>query len=148
MRQDLVRALQDLSSGTCPSSALPAVLALLPTLTPYRHELLPPVCIACFRDTAAEADCSRMWHESESRSSDFSRLANLVRSQLFFSLANESQATWLSLEQDLLESDYSVIRERQMEMLEKEDGMMGKEGVRGLRETMGREAYEVVSDQR
>lgn len=35
-----------------------------------------------------------------------------------------------------------------MEMLEKEDGIMGKEGVRGLRETLGREAYEVVSDQR
>lgn len=91
---------------------------------------------------------NRMWHESESRSTDFARLSNLVRSQIVFSLANESQATWLSLEQDLLESDYAVIRERQMEMLEKEDGMMGKEGVRGLREILGKEAYEVVSDQR
>jgi hypothetical protein len=89
-----------------------------------------------------------MWHESESRTPDYTRLANLVRSQIFFSLADEPQATWLSLEQDLLESDYAVIRERQMEMLEKEDGMMLKEGVRSLREAIGREAYEVLSDQR
>lgn len=89
-----------------------------------------------------------MWHESESRLSDFSRLSNLVRSQLLFSLSSESQATWLSLEQDLLESDYAAIRERQMEMLEREDGMMVNPGVRELREVVGREAYEVVIDQR
>jgi hypothetical protein len=148
MRQNLMRALQDLPSRTCPSNLFPVIPPSFPTFTPHSSDVLFTVSKPPLSFTHNAESYDRMWHESESRSTDFTRLANLVRSQLFFSLNNEPKATWLSLEQDLLESDYSVIRERQMEMLEKEDGIMGKEGVRGLREMLGREAYEVVSDQR
>ena len=89
-----------------------------------------------------------MWHESESRLDDFGRLSFLVRSQIRLSLADEWQKTWLNLEQDFLESDYRTIRDRQLEMLEKEDGMLARSGVRELKERLQREAYEVMAEQR
>ncbi len=89
-----------------------------------------------------------MWQESESRSSDFERLTLLVRSQLQLSLADESNKTWLNLEKDFLETDYRTIRDRQMEMMEKEDGMMGSSAVRELREKVEREAYDLMTEQR
>ena len=89
-----------------------------------------------------------MWHESESRLDDFGRLSFLVRSQIRLSLADEWQKTWLNLEQDFLESDYRTIRDRQLEMLEKEDGMLARPGVRELKEKLQREAYEVMAEQR
>ncbi|RSH95186.1 hypothetical protein EHS25_000272 [Saitozyma podzolica] len=90
----------------------------------------------------------RMWAESESRLEDLARVTLLVHSQVRLSLEDEAGKTWLNLEKDLLESEYSVIRDRQMQMLEKEDGMMGRKAVRELREKVGGEAYEVMSEQR
>lgn len=90
----------------------------------------------------------RMWAESESRLEDLARVSLLVHSQVRLSLEDEAGKTWLNLEKDLLESEYSVIRDRQMQMLEKEDGMMGRKAVRELREKVGGEAYEVMSEQR
>lgn len=89
-----------------------------------------------------------MWAESESRLPDLARVTLLVHSQVRLSLEDEAGKTWLNLEKDLLESEYSVIRDRQMQMLEKEDGMMGKKAVRELRDKVGGEAYEVMSEQR
>jgi hypothetical protein len=89
-----------------------------------------------------------MWAESESRLEDLARVTLLVHSQVRLSLEDEAGKTWLNLEKDLLESEYSVIRDRQMQMLEKEDGMMGRKAVRELREKLGGEAYEVMSEQR
>jgi hypothetical protein len=89
-----------------------------------------------------------MWAESESRLEDFARVTFLVHSQIRLSLADEASKTWLHIEQDLLESDYAVIRDRQLEMLEREDGMMGRQAIRELRDKVGREAYDVMSEQR
>jgi engulfment/cell motility protein 1 len=90
----------------------------------------------------------RMWHESSSTIDDFPRLTFLIRSQIRLSLADEAIKSWLHLERDFLETPYTIIRERQMEMLEKEDGMMTNPGVLELRESLGRDAYEVLKEQR
>ena len=89
-----------------------------------------------------------MWSESESRLPDFGRLSLLVRSQVQISLADEAGKTWLHLERDFLEAAYRSIRDRQMELLEKEDGMLARPTVRALREKVGREAYDVLAEQR
>jgi engulfment/cell motility protein 1 len=89
-----------------------------------------------------------MWTESESRLENFDRLSSLVRSQVRQSLANESSKSWLNLEQDLLEDEYRTIRDRQLELLEKEDGMLARPAIRELRDKLGRDAYDVISEQR
>lgn len=89
-----------------------------------------------------------MWTDSDSRVSDFDRLSFLVRSQVHLSLSGEASKSWLNLEKDFLELDYRTVRDRQMEMLEQEDGMLNRPSVRELREKLGREAYEVLADQR
>jgi hypothetical protein len=63
-------------------------------------------------------------------------------------LSDEASKSWLNLEKDFLELDYRTVRDRQMEMLEQEDGMLNRPSVRELREKLGREAYEVLADQR
>ncbi|WVF65412.1 hypothetical protein IAT40_000139 [Kwoniella sp. CBS 6097] len=90
----------------------------------------------------------RMWYESESRTPDFPRVSFLVRSQIRLSLADEGNKTWLHLEQDFLATEYRTIRDRQMELLEKEDGMMTRPAVRELREKLGKDAYDVLAEQR
>ncbi len=89
-----------------------------------------------------------MWQESESRLADFGRVSFLVRSQIRLSLADESSKSWLHLEHDLLETDYRTIRDRQMELLEKEDGMFSRPAIRELKDKLGRDAYEVMAEQR
>ncbi len=89
-----------------------------------------------------------MWHESEASSADFARVSLLVRSHISFALADEASKSWLSLEQDLLDTEYRTIRERQMELLEKEDGMMETSALRTLRSHIEREAVAVVQNQR
>ncbi|WWC72975.1 uncharacterized protein I206_106939 [Kwoniella pini CBS 10737] len=90
----------------------------------------------------------RMWQESASQTPDFPKVSFLVRSQIRLSLSDEGNKTWLNLEQDFLDTEYRTIRDRQMELLEKEDGMMSRYGVRELRDKLGREGYEVLSEQR
>lgn len=89
-----------------------------------------------------------MWADSESRLPDFDRLSFLVRTQTSLTLSDEASKTWLHLEKDFLEADYRSIRDRQMEMLEKEDGMLSKPSVKELREKLGIEAYGVLAEQR
>ena len=89
-----------------------------------------------------------MWQESESRLADFDRLTLLVLSQVRLSLRDEASKTWLHLEHDFLEMDYQTIRGRQMELLEREDGMLARPAIRELREKLRTEAYEVMSEQR
>ena len=89
-----------------------------------------------------------MWLESSSTVDDFPRLTFLIRSQIRLSLADEAIKSWLHLERDFLETPYSIIRERQMELLEKEDGMMANPGVIELRDKLSRDAYDVLREQR
>lgn len=89
-----------------------------------------------------------MWSDSESRTADFDRLSMLVRTQVRLTLAGEAIKTWLNLERDFLESEYRAIRDRQMEMLEKEDGLLTRTSVKELKSKLAREAYSVVTDQR
>ncbi|WRT69192.1 uncharacterized protein IL334_006176 [Kwoniella shivajii] len=90
----------------------------------------------------------RMWSESASQIPDFPKVSFLVRSQIRLSLSDEGNKTWLNLEQDFLATEYRTIRDRQMDLLEKEDGMMSRPAVRELRDKLGREGYEVLSEQR
>lgn len=89
-----------------------------------------------------------MWVDSESRLPDFDRLSFLVRTQTRLTLTDEANKTWLHLEKDFLESDYRSIRDVQMEMLEKEDGMLTRPSVKQLREKLGIDAYGVLAEQR
>lgn len=90
----------------------------------------------------------RMWHESGSKVDDLGRVSFLVRSQIRLSLADEASKTWLHLERDFLETPYATIRERQMEILEKEDGTMNRSAVKQLREKLNGEAQDVMMEQR
>ncbi|GMK55300.1 hypothetical protein CspeluHIS016_0203560 [Cutaneotrichosporon spelunceum] len=90
----------------------------------------------------------RMWHDSESRLDDFDRLSYLVASQVRQTLAEEHTKTWLNLERDFLGTNYRDIREGQMEMIEKEDGLLERGAVVALRGKVSKEATEVMSDQR
>jgi engulfment/cell motility protein 1 len=89
-----------------------------------------------------------MWHESGSKVDDLGRVTFLVRSQIRLSLADEASKTWLHLERDFLETPYATIRERQMEVLEKEDGTMNRPAVKLLREKLNAEAQDVMMEQR
>jgi len=89
-----------------------------------------------------------MWQESESRLDDFPKVSLLVRSQIRPALADEASKTWLNLEKDFLETDYRTIRDRQMELLDKEDGMVSRPSIMELRDKLGREAYDLLSEQR
>jgi hypothetical protein len=89
-----------------------------------------------------------MWQESEATTADFYRVSHLVRSQFTVSLVNEGNKTWLMLEQELLEGEYRDMRERQMDWLEREDGVINSYAVRTLRQTVKDDALEVVLDQR
>ncbi|KAK4688356.1 hypothetical protein P7C73_g1754, partial [Tremellales sp. Uapishka_1] len=90
----------------------------------------------------------RMWQESESRLVDFDKVSLLVRSQIRLSLTDEATKTWLNLETDFLETGYRTIRDRQMALLEREDGMFEKSAIRELRAMLNKEAYEVLAEQR
>ncbi|KIR28517.1 hypothetical protein I309_02441 [Cryptococcus deuterogattii LA55] len=118
----------------------------------------------------------RMWQESNSRIPDFYRLIQLIRSHLTLTLspANTSliattatttrsfssqtvlideplpkfTKTWFDLERDFLTTDYRTIRDQQMNLLEKEGGMMRRSAVKGLKEKVGKEAWDVVCEQR
>ncbi|TXT13206.1 hypothetical protein VHUM_01607 [Vanrija humicola] len=90
----------------------------------------------------------RMWQDSESRLDDFERLSYLVRSQVRVSLADEHTKSWINLEHDFLGAEYRNIRDRQMEMIDKEDGILERPAMAALREKSNREAYDVLAEQR
>lgn len=117
-----------------------------------------------------------MWQESNSRIPDFYRLSHLIRSHLTLTLSPattsliattatttrsfssqtalideplpEFTKNWFDLEQDFLTTDYSTIRDRQMDLLEREGGMMRRSAVRDLKEKVRKEAWDVVCEQR
>ena len=90
----------------------------------------------------------RMWTDSESVQNDFARLSYLVRSHAKLVLLDESSKSWLDLEREFLDANYQSIRDRQMEVLEQEEGMQARPSVVKLKEKMSVEAYEVVAEQR
>lgn len=90
----------------------------------------------------------RMWAESGAASSDFGRVSALVRSQVKEALRDEASRSWFDVESDFLESDYRVVRDRQMRELEIEDDFTSKSSVRNLRGRLYRESYEFVRQQR
>ncbi|ALO68970.1 hypothetical protein CNF00450 [Cryptococcus deneoformans JEC21] len=118
----------------------------------------------------------RMWQESNSCTPDFYRLTHLIRSHLTLTLSptttsliattanttrsSSSQTTsidellpelsknWFHLEQDFLTTAYRTIRDRQMDFLEKEGGMMRRNAVRSLKKKLGKEVWDVVCEQR
>jgi hypothetical protein len=90
----------------------------------------------------------RMWQDSESRLDDFERLSYLVRSQVRITLDDEQSKTWLDLERDFLGSDYRNIRDVQMEMIDKEDGLLERPAISVLRDKVKQEAVEVMLEQR
>lgn len=90
----------------------------------------------------------RMWSESGAATSDFGRVSALVRSQVKEALRDEASRSWFDVESDFLESDYRVVRDRQMRELEVEDDFTSKSSVRNLRGRLYRESYEFVRQQR
>lgn len=90
----------------------------------------------------------RIWSESGASTSDFGRVSALVRSQVKESLKDEESKTWFDIEADFLQSDYRVVRDRQMRELETEDDYTSKASIRNLRSRMYRESYEFVRQQR
>jgi engulfment/cell motility protein 1 len=90
----------------------------------------------------------RMWAESGAATSDFGRVSALVRSQVKEALRDEASRSWFDVESDFLESDYRVVRDRQMRELETGDDFSSKASIRNLRGRLYRESYEFVRQQR
>lgn len=90
----------------------------------------------------------RMWYESGAAASDFARVSALTRSQVKEALRDESTKTWFDVEHDFLQSDYRIVRDRQMRELEVEDDFSSKPSIRNLRARLYRESYEFVRQQR
>lgn len=90
----------------------------------------------------------RMWTDSGAATTDFSRVAALVRSQIKEALSDEPNKSWYDLEHTFLESEYRSVRDRQMKELELEDDLMSKPSIRSLRARFYRESYEFVRQQR
>ncbi|CEH11865.1 Regulator of Rac1, required for phagocytosis and cell migration [Ceraceosorus bombacis] len=90
----------------------------------------------------------RMWSESGAARSDFARVSALVRSQVKEALRSEASKTWFEVERDFIESDYRLVRDRQMRELEVGDDFASKASVRNLRGRLYRESYEFVRQQR
>lgn len=90
----------------------------------------------------------RMWTESGAAvSDDFSRISDLVRSQIKASLKNEHVKQWHEVEKDF-NCEYRKVRDRQMQELELEDKILSKVPVRNLRAKLYKESYEFVRQQR
>lgn len=90
----------------------------------------------------------RMWYESGAAASDFARVSALTRSQVKEALRDESTKSWYDVEHDFLQSDYRIVRDRQMRELEVEDDFSSKPSIRNLRARLYRESYEFVRQQR
>ena len=165
MRQDPLRALQDLFRRSSSPNTIPSLPLALHAAGATVYELFltvsffsSPYLLSAlyFLASANRATSlghphsltSRMWQESEATTADFYRVSHLVRSQLTVSLVDEGNKTWLTLEQELLEGEYRDMRERQMDWIEQEDGVMSSYAVRTLRGTVRDDALEVVREQR
>ncbi|WVQ73600.1 hypothetical protein IAR50_003179 [Cryptococcus sp. DSM 104548] len=92
----------------------------------------------------------RMFHQSSSSSPDLPRLLPLITSHLALTLnpLEEQNKSWLDMENAFLHTEYGKVRERQMEMMEREGGLWRSGAVRGLKEGVGREVWGVVCEQR
>ncbi|KAG9001483.1 hypothetical protein FRB94_006575 [Tulasnella sp. JGI-2019a] len=89
----------------------------------------------------------RIWNESSAASTDFARVAALVRSQIGVALKDETRP-WHEVERDFLDSEYREVRERQMRELELEDDLLNKPPVRNVRAKLYKESFEFVRSQR
>ncbi|KAF6761645.1 ELMO/CED-12 family-domain-containing protein [Ephemerocybe angulata] len=90
----------------------------------------------------------RMWAESGAAvNEDFTRVSDLVRSQIKASLRNEHVRQWHEVESDF-NCEYQKVRDRQMQELELEDKILSKVPVRNLRAKLYKESYEFVRQQR
>jgi hypothetical protein len=90
----------------------------------------------------------RMWSESGASKGDFARVSALVRSQVKESLRDESSRSILAVESDFRETEYRLVRDRQMRELEVEGTYENKSSIRNLRSRLYKESYEFVRQQR
>ncbi|KAH7913831.1 ELMO/CED-12 family-domain-containing protein [Hygrophoropsis aurantiaca] len=90
----------------------------------------------------------RMWNESGSAASDFTRVVALARSQVNVALKRENLRAWHEVERDFVDCEYRAVRDRQMKELEAEDDLLSKVPVRNLRAKVANEAREFVRQQR
>lgn len=90
----------------------------------------------------------RIWTESGAVSSDFPRVAALVRSQVRYALRDEQGAQWADVRRYFLEAEYRSVRDRQMRELEMEDDYASQPAIRSLRARLYRESYDFVRTQR
>lgn len=148
MCQSPVRALQNCPGWSQHPFVIPAFPSELTSTPSIGLEVLFEVRAPYSPVFASTLTHIRMWHESGSKLEDLGRVSFLVRSQIRLSLTDEASKTWLHLERDFLETPYTTIRERQMEVLEKEDGTMNRPGVKLLREKLGKDAEQVMKEQR
>ncbi|TPX35338.1 hypothetical protein SmJEL517_g02240 [Synchytrium microbalum] len=95
----------------------------------------------------------RLWAEMEAQSTgdDANRVAAVVRSQLWWCLGRIKRTEKDALnmfEKSMLETPYSVVRERQVRELENADDLSSKAIVRTLRDRLSAESYQFIKQQR
>ncbi|KAJ3052420.1 hypothetical protein HK097_006293 [Rhizophlyctis rosea] len=95
----------------------------------------------------------RLWDEmgAHATNEDVVRVANVLHSQFKHAVtrAPTTEAKDLTIfERDMMETPYSLIRERQLKHLEIEDDFMTRLPIRDLREQINKESYEFMKKQR
>ncbi|KAJ3035476.1 hypothetical protein HDV00_003725 [Rhizophlyctis rosea] len=95
----------------------------------------------------------RLWDEmgAHATNEDITRVANVLQSQFKHAAVRGPPTDVKDLstfERDMMETPYSLIRERQLKHLEVEDDLMTRLPIRDLREQINKESYEFVKKQR
>ncbi|CAO1637346.1 unnamed protein product [Sympodiomycopsis kandeliae] len=95
----------------------------------------------------------RMWTECGATcetDGDFQRVSAMVRSQVqqTFPADQEDKLTWSDVDKSFLESEYQVVRDRQLRELQSQDDLSERPCIRGLRSRLYRESFEFLRQQR
>ncbi|OZJ05804.1 hypothetical protein BZG36_00871 [Bifiguratus adelaidae] len=89
------------------------------------------------------------FNEMAATSADFSRVLDLVRSQLKFAMRSADANRCLAdFEKSMLGLPYQTIRERRIRELEWADDLLGREAITNLRSRIYKDSYDIVRQQR
>ncbi|CDH48520.1 related to engulfment and cell motility gene 1protein [Lichtheimia corymbifera JMRC:FSU:9682] len=90
----------------------------------------------------------RLFQDMEATTTDFPKVSALVRSQLRATLKSDGVKDIFEFDRIMLNTPYTVIRDRRLKELEWADDLLGREAIRNLRGRLNRQSYDFVKRQR
>ncbi|KAI9323194.1 ELMO/CED-12 family-domain-containing protein [Dichotomocladium elegans] len=127
---ELLCAHWDINSGYSATSFDPLLL---------QFDLVYTTTVQCFM---------RLFQDMEATVSDFPKVSALTRSQLRATLITDGIKDVYEFERIMLNTPYSVIRDRRLKELEWADDLLGREAIRNLRSRLNKQSYEFIRRQR